>query len=151
MTTFNDAHGRQWTLTLDLDTVERIQTETNVSIYLLLHDECKPLAELLENLPVVAHVCYIACDAHAHGVERKAFCKSLKGDACEAMVDAFLEELKLFFPDPRRREAVGKLIAAVHRFRDKALTELAQEMSQIDPEKIAESVLTQMRRKKSGN
>lgn len=151
MTTFQDANSREWNISLDLDTVERIQQETNVSVYLLLADECKPLAELLGNLPVLAHVCYIACDAEAQGVERKAYCKAMKGDALKRMTDAFLEELKLFFPDPRRREAVGKLIDAANSFEEQALSKLEKEMAQVNPEKWAENEITRMLRRKPGN
>lgn len=151
MSTFTDATNREWTISLDLDTVERIQTETNVSIYLLLQDECKPLAELLDNLPALAHVCYIACDAESAGVERKAFCKAMKGDALKRMVDAFLEELRLFFPDPRRREAVGKLIDAVHAFEEKAIAMLTSEMAQTNPDQLADIALTKMLQKRHGD
>lgn len=147
---FADLSGRVWTLNIDLDSIEQVRSETNVSIYELLNDECRPLAELLNNMPVVAHVGYVLADAEAAGVDRKSFVKSLKGDPFSHLVDAFLQELADFFPDSRRRAAIAKLTTAWKSLENQALDRLATALEKIDPHEVARTVLTKMLSTKSG-
>jgi hypothetical protein len=59
MSRFKDKTDREWTLDINLDSVELVKNATNVSIYELTDNKAKGLADLLCNLPVLAHVCYI--------------------------------------------------------------------------------------------
>lgn len=151
MSSFKDNTGREWTIDINVDSIDRVHKATGVSIHLLLDDKCKAFGELVANMPAFAHVCYILCDAEEAGVDQRVFAKGLKGDPFNLMVDAFLEELTLFFPDPRRREAVGKIIQSLRSLNNQMMTKLTTEMETFDPEKVATDVLTKMLKKKSGN
>jgi hypothetical protein len=151
MSKFKDNSGREWTIDIDVDAVEQVHNVTEISIPKLLDEKCKPLAELLDNMPAMAHVCYVLVGAEAAGTDRKTFARGIKGDPFGSMVKAFLEELTLFFPDPRRRAAVEKLMQTWLSFETKALDQLTTEMEGINPETVAQDALTKMLSTASGS
>lgn len=147
---FADRSGHIWTIDINVDAIEQVHRETNVSLYTLIDDKLKRLAELLDNLPAFAHVCYLLVGAEAAKVDRPTFARTIKGDVVDAMVNAFLEELKDFFPDARRRAAIGKLVQSIQKFQNLAMDQVTDNLAKIDPDQIARSVLTQIMSKPSG-
>ena len=145
MSTFKDREGREWTLDINLDSVEQVRKETNVSIYELTNDRCKPLAELMSVPPILANVCYILVGAKEAGVDQRTFATSIKGPEFEAMTEAFQEELMLFFQGPRQ-EALRTVWAGAKAAQRKS----TEKIKLLDPEKLADHLLTQIGSTTSG-
>ena len=148
---FIAADGKEWTFDIHVDSIEHVHAETNVSIYKLLDDKCKPLGELIDNMPVFAHVGYILVGASAAGVDRLTFAKSLKGDAFARMANAFLEELALFFPDARRRAAISKIAQTWKSFETQATEKANAALAKLDPDEVAKTILTKLLSTTSGD
>lgn len=144
MSQFTDAKGKAWTLDINVDSLDEVYKQTNVSLALLFDDNAKPMAELLGNLPVLANVCYILADAQTAGVSQRDFAKAIKGDVIEAMTTAFLRELTLFFPDARRRAAIEKMMSIWKSMETTAMGRAEVELAKIDPQQLADAALTKM-------
>lgn len=123
MSTFKDAKNREWTIDIDPLNVSDVHKELGVSIYTILDDGMKPLRELLENTPVFLNVVYILVreQCQSKQIDDREFLRGLKGDAMEAMCDAFYEALANFFPK-KKRELLLDLMAESRRLMD-GLTE----------------------------
>jgi hypothetical protein len=104
VSTFKDAKNREWTIDIDPIGVSDVHKELGVSLYTILDNGLKPLGELLENTPVFLNVVYILVreQCQAKQVDDREFLRGLKGDAMEAMCDAFYEALASFFPKKKR-------------------------------------------------
>lgn len=150
MSTFTDREGRTWTLDLNVDAVDQVQRQTGLSLFTVFDNEAQELVALLQNPPLLAHVCYVLAGAEEQGIDQRSFARAIKGDCFSAMAAAFLEELESFFPDARRREAIGVLRKAWLATEEKLLTTLSNETREIDPDDVAERVLTQMLSTRSG-
>jgi DNA-binding transcriptional MerR regulator len=144
MSRFTDNNGREWKLSIDVYTVEQVHKETGVSIHTLLDDKFESLGAVVDNTPVLAHVCYVLADANDAGVSHKAFAKAIKGDSIEGMKRAFLEELAFFFPDERRRQAIRKILAVVERALEKGLQQATKDLESKTTEELADAVLTSL-------
>jgi hypothetical protein len=145
MSKFTDSAGREWTLDINLDSVETVKSELQgLSLYELLNDHARPLGELIANLPLLAHVCYILADVAASGVDQRSFAKALKGDTLNAMLNAFLEELTDFFHEPAQRAAMQEFLKtcrAIYRTAGSMLTSELQKMT-ANPETALTEILS---------
>jgi len=146
---FKDNEGREWEVSIDLFGVGEVHRETGVSIYTLMDDKMKGLAELCsnENKHILAHVVYLLCkeQAEKRNVSPRDFAKALKGDPIEAMELAFCEALADFFPDARRREAVKKVVEAGKAIKEKLLREAQSEMTEVDMDRVVDTVIAMMK------
>lgn len=152
MPSFKDNEGREWSVSIDLFSVGEVHRDTGVSIYTLMDDEMKGLAELCDNANkhVLANVVYLLCKEKAdeRNLTARDFAKALKGDPIEAMEFAFCEALADFFPDARRRDAIHKMIAAGKRMRDKLLERLpaaTKEIEDLNTDQLIDSFIATTR------
>ena len=150
MSTFIDNQGRKHSLDINIESTELVHKATGVSIYLLLDDKMRPLGELVSNLPVLAHVCYILANAEGQGISQRDFALALKGDVIQAMLEAFLEELTAFFPDSRRRAAIAEFVRAIKMVETKAMAMLEKETQALDLERLTDQCLTKITSMRSG-
>jgi hypothetical protein len=144
MPSFVDAAGRTWTLDVNFQSCEDVFRETGVSLVKLFDDRAKPLASLLETTAVFGHVCYILAEAEAAGVSKRDFAKAIKGDPIDTLTRAFLEAVTDFFPDARRRAALGKLTESWQKLSEKTAELVATEFAKVDPEKVSQGVLDRL-------
>ena len=107
MASFEDRHGRTWSMSITVATVKRVLEATGVNLANILDDKMKPLAELLSNTVKLVDVCWVCCD-QGSGTESE-FADGLAGDAFERCTNAFLEELVAFFPK-RQRETLTEML-----------------------------------------
>lgn len=149
MSKFTDAAGHEWTLDINLDSVETVKEKcSGLSLYELLNDKCEPLADLLSNRSLLAQVCWILAGGDGNLDAQRAFCRALKGDALQAMEDAFLEELGSFSP-PAQRAALEQFLRTAKAVHRKGLEELTKQLKKIEDDPA--TALTQMLSSQSGS
>lgn len=107
MASFEDRHGRKWTMSITVATVKKVMQDTGVNLANILDDKMRPLADLLSDTIKLVDVCWVCCDQSA-GTESE-FADGLAGDAFEKCTNAFLEELINFFPK-RQRETLTEML-----------------------------------------
>jgi hypothetical protein len=101
---FKDAKDREWVIDIDPTTVDDVNNELQISLYTILDNGMQPLKELLENRPVFYNVVYILVreQCQSQGVSDREWLRGIKGDATEAMCEAFYRALAEFHPKKKR-------------------------------------------------
>jgi hypothetical protein len=110
---FKDRVGREWEISLDYATLERVKIEQGVDL-----GDAARIAEvwarLLYDDPKTIAVAWLAVEAAAtaNGVDRAAFIAAMDGNAVEAVIAA-LETALVSFTSPRKRGMVQTAIAGI--------------------------------------
>lgn len=146
MKVFKDSEGRDWTIAINVAAVNRVRDLTQVNLYDIGSDQ---LADSLANdLEKVVNVIYaiVKPDADKKQITDEQFGAALGGDALDAAISAFTEELIDFFPSHRRK----LLRAAANKgaeLQEQLLTMGLQKINDIN----AEQLLQEMQKRTSTN
>jgi hypothetical protein len=143
MRTFTDNAGRVWTVAIHAASIKRVQGLLKVNLYKLIDDNFKGLGELLADIIQLVDVLYCLCkeEADAKNVSDEDFGRALGGDALYRATDAFLEELIDFFPDPRARSNLRKLLAEGRKVRGRMMDRAEQVLASFDADREANKLL----------
>lgn len=135
MKTFKDNAGRTWLVAINVNAVKRCRALVGVDLYGLVDDGFQGLAKLLGDPVQLVDVLYVLCrdEAEKVGVTDEDFGRAMAGDAIEAASNAFLEELTGFFPDPRVRAALRKVMEAGRTVQAGLMEHLSRQLDLIDP------------------
>jgi len=127
---FKDTAGRTWTISIHVSAVKRCRAMLGVDLYGLIDAKFQGLGKLLSDPCGLVDVLYVLCkdEADKLGVSDEDFGRGLGGDSLELATTAFLEELTDFFPDPRVRAGLARVMKASRelgsRMMDLAMTRL---------------------------
>lgn len=143
MRTFNDNAGRTWTIAINVAAIKRVRGLLNVDLYKLVDDGFKPLGALVGDPVMLADVLYCLCkeEADARNVSDEDFGRAMFGDAIHQATEAFLEELIDFFPDPKVRRSLRKIIAESRKVRSRMLDRAEQVLESFDADREANRLL----------
>jgi hypothetical protein len=139
MPSFRDAEGRAWLLQVNVSAVKKVKALVGVDLYAVVADGPKALGELLTDIVKVIDVVYVLCkdEADARGVTDEAFGRAMHCDALEAAAGALVEGLIDFFPGPRARAALRKVVAAGRRVQELKAEWGEKAVAEIDVEALA--------------
>jgi len=115
MAVFKDNAGREWVVTLTVDSIKRVRALLKVDLV-----ECVTgdLWERMVNDPVlVANAVYVLAkpQADAAKVTDEDFGKAMFGDPLADALEALQDELVHFFPRHQRTTLVAKMMAAAEK------------------------------------
>ena len=102
MKTFTDNAGRNWNIAIHVDAIRRVRAALDVNLTEVVNGH---ILERLVNDPILlVDILYVLCreQADAAGVSDAEFGRGLAGEAIDAAVAAFLDELASFFPRRQR-------------------------------------------------
>lgn len=142
MTTFQDSTSRVWCVTVNIAAVKRVRAGLDID---LLDIADGSIIDRLANDPVcLVDVLYLVCkpQADAAGVTDEGFGESMSGAALDAGSSALLKELVDFFPDPRRRDVLKKVLAKSEEVRTSLMTQALAEVEKIDASHLAATLST---------
>ena len=146
MKSFTDAAGRTWDIHVDVTTIHRVRSRTEINLLDIygggLH------TRLLADLLLLADILWaiVQPDADRRGIAQADFFRELRGDPFDAATRALLEELTDFSPSPKERANLRALIDKTDR-----AVELAQEVIARRIEELGEKALQQIANASSGN
>jgi hypothetical protein len=144
---FKDGKGREWLISLDIATVERVYAATKFNIYDLLKGPeggAKLAADPSLHLSVIYEL--VRKQAEDRQVDPKEFKEQLGTmDALEEIGDAFEEALISFSPS-RRRELLRKESAKQKALTTATLAESERLIDLMNPEKMAKDKLKKVRK-----
>ena len=121
---FRDCHGRQWSIRVDVGAVKRVRSALGVDLMQVAERKTADggrepgVLERLASDPVLlVDVIYVLCrdQAQSAGVTDEQFGAAMAGDALEGAVTAMLGAIVDFFPNPRERAALKRLLEAANR------------------------------------
>ena len=137
MADFLDNRDREWTLTIDVNSIRRVRADPGIDLMGVLDG---PLLIRLASDPVLlVDTLYTLCAAQAETakISPEEFGQGLTGDAIEKAGNALLEALADFFPS-RRRAILRQLLERAEELAEKDLAAIEAKLAAGDvPEKPA--------------
>jgi len=127
MERFKDNTGREWLLSINVDSIKRLRGLLNVDLLAITKPDSPLLAQIADDEVLLVDVIYVLCKAQADeaGVSDEEFGRAMAGDAIEAGYGAFLKELVGFFRSPAKRRVLQKALAKLDD-----LTEMAARIAE---------------------
>jgi len=126
---FKDSAGRYWAVRVDVGAVKRVRAALGVDLMQVAERknaeggrEPGVLERLASDPVLLVDVIYVLCrdQAEAQGVSDENFGATMAGDALDGAVKAMLGALVDFFPNPRERAALKRLLQAADQEADRA-------------------------------
>ena len=139
MHAFVDTAGRTWEVSIHVAAIKRVRGLVGVDLYGLIDDGFQPLAKLVGDPVQLADVlyCLVKDQSEAKGISDEEFGRSLAGDAILRAADCFVDELIGFFPDPRARASLTRVVEAGRTVKAKLLDHAEAELDRLDTAEAA--------------
>lgn len=135
MKTFTDANGREWCLSINVDSIE--QVKTLIGFDLLAADSGGALEKLVDDPRLLCKVLHslVKEQADAAGVTDRDFARAFSGDTVDGATDALLNEWIQFFPT-RKREVMTLALAKIREIEGKAIELMTKKIAAISVEQV---------------
>jgi hypothetical protein len=133
--TFVDNAGRTWTLAINVWAVKKVKGLLGVDLYSLIDGNFEALGKLVGDPVGLVEVLYCLCkdEADRLGVSDEDFGRGMGGDSLARATDAFLAEYTDFFPDPRVRAGLAKVLEKGKIVRDLMMDRMEEMLDKVDP------------------
>jgi len=149
MKTFTDNQGRSWRIDVNVASVKRVRDLLDVDLLELGTEGAKNREEealifkLIADPVLLCNVIYCLClpQAEKAKISDEDFGRAMAGDAIDRATKALLEEIVGFFPNPRDRARVGKVLETTWRLIEKAQDVMDARLASGQLERQAEEVL----------
>ena len=143
MQRFVDNAGRTWVIQINVAAVKRVRGLLDVDLYKLVDDRFAGLKALISDPVQLIDVVYVLCkaEADAQGISDEQFGTGFSGDTLHAASQAFLSELIDFFPDPRVRAGIRRVIELTRTVNVHMMDEMEASLSQVDPMAVARRLI----------
>lgn len=143
MKTFTDKNGKDWLITIDVEAVHQCREQLDVDVVGLVDDGMAGLGKLLVDPVTFTNVVYVICkeEAEKQNLDLRAFRKSLGGPSLLQASDAFVEALIDFFPDPRQRAGLTKVIEKARKLSSLAMEQADAKIDAVDVESEARKLI----------
>jgi len=139
MATFRDNTGREWVVTVTVDTVKRVRAACGVDLLCL--GEQNVLARMSSDPALLCDVLFLASvPANGEAVSGVDFGRAMAGDAIDEAARAFLEELVRFFPS-RQRPILAEVLKKVEAAEAAATGILLRRVQDLNPEELAKQAV----------
>lgn len=143
MKSFKDTEGREWVVKIHVAAAKACRGLVNVDLYALADEGFKGLQKLLGDPITLVDVLYVICreQAEKRGVSDVQFGEAMAGDVLEVAATAFLEELRDFFPNPRVRAEITRVMETGRKIHDRLMDRI--EATPIDIDAAVEHLIAQ--------
>lgn len=133
------AAGKEWTITPNVVTFQRVRTETGVDLFHALQDSLKGLADLLNDPPKLVGVLWSLVGRQHADITPEQFGEGMAGDTLESAATA-LEDALLFFSPTRTKKSLSLLREKATLTRAALLEKANAELENVDPTSEAEKI-----------
>lgn len=143
MKIFKDNAGRTWTISITVYAIKRVRAILSIDLYGLVDEKFEGLSRLMEDPVNLVDVLYVLCQDQCEktNVSDEDFGRGMAGDVIARASEAFLEELTDFFPDPRVRAGLKKVLEASEKVRSLMLDQMVEEFGSLDATAVAETLM----------
>ena len=134
MRTFVDNAGRTWTISIHVAAIKKVKGLLGVDLYGLVDGSFEGLGKLIADPVALVDVLYCLCkdEADKLGVSDEDFGRTMGGDSLNRASDAFLAEYTDFFPDPRVRAGLTKVLEKARKVEGLVMARMETELDAID-------------------
>lgn len=143
MKSFTDNALRTWVIQINVAAVKRVRGLLDIDLYKLVDNKFAGLTALIADPVGLIDVVYVLCktEADAQGISDEQFGAGFSGDTLHNASQAFLAELIDFFPDPRVRAGIRKVIDLSQEVSGHMMDEMEANLSQADPVAMARKLI----------
>lgn len=140
MKTFRDSTGREWVISITVDTVKRVRASCDVDLLGALGGDV--LQRLITDPVLLCDVIYTCCEREANdrGITDVQFGEALAGDVIDHATTALLEALADFFP-AGKRQVLQKALQKIGRLQAVALEKASELIDSPDLDARIQSIL----------
>lgn len=133
MKTFKDLEGREWKISLNGWTLERVKEGANVLLTKLIDDDCKLLVALHDEPLLLVSVLWhmVEEEANDRDISKRDFAMSLAGDVLDEARKALIASIVDFFDDPARRRAIANLVEKATQVGQAVMAKAEQEVNKL--------------------
>jgi len=143
MKTFRDTEGREWAITIDVNSLKRVMKAPieyfgeplKVNLLALVEPDSDLLKKVIEYPPLVCDIAYVLCKPQCDEkhITDEEFGRAMGGDVLEHVLDLIIEETVDFFPLGRRK-VLKRVLAKSRTFAEKAkaLTDARLESGELE-------------------
>ncbi len=141
MKSFKDNIGREWQLSININTIRKIKEKfkIDVSLFLRIDQEGLNVAELqkLDDPLLLTDLLFFICEkqAESQGITAESFADAISGNAIESATWAFLEAVAEFWP-LSKRNAMMKLLEVSRKQQGELLAQLEKVLNDGTVEKL---------------
>lgn len=141
MKTFTDNAGRTWTITINVDAIKRVRGLLQVNLLEVI--EGKLIDRLIGDPVLLCDVLFalVKPEAETKQISDEDFGRAMAGDSIDHATTGLLEELVSFFPSPRDRANLNRVLQATWRVMDKARDAIEKRIDSGEIDRIAEQAL----------
>lgn len=135
--TFVDACGREWRLLITVASIERVKAATGVRLDKLLDEGCRPLADLLGDLPAFVNVLWHLSRRKVKelNLTEEEFAEGFAGDVLDSALLAFQRALADFSPS-RARQILQGLASKAGEIQEKAMKKALTAIESVDADQL---------------
>lgn len=141
MKTFTDNAGRSWTVTINVSAIKRVRDLVGVDLLEIV--EGALIEKLIRDPVLLCDVLYAVCKPQADesDISDEEFGRAMFGDAIELATKAVLEELVGFFPSPRDRANLKRVLETAWKTMEQARDLIEQRIESGELERVATQAL----------
>ncbi len=131
---FKDTEGREWVVQIHVAAIKECRGSLGIDLYKLVDDGFKGLSGLLGDPVTLVDVLFVLCRAQAEkrGVTDEDFGRAMSGDVLASAAEAFLSEYTDFFPNPRLRAGLKKVMAKCREVQDRTMDLLERSIERFE-------------------
>lgn len=146
MKSFKDTQDREWVIEINVAAIKRVRGLLSIDLYKAADDGLQGLADIVGDPVQLVDVLFVLCrdQATERGVSDEDFGRAMGGDVLLNASEAFVEELVDFFPEPRARAALRKVIDTGRHLRDRLIDRAEAQINAIDLDSEAETLVASL-------
>jgi hypothetical protein len=149
MAVFKDRNDREWTLAVNVGTIERVREQCGGFDLLEAAGgaEATVFHRLATDPILLVRVIAALCEPEKHGVSLESFYAAMVGDAIDRGATALMEEIVNFTPSPELRAIQKRALAKAGEVRSQGLAMLEETLTDEAMQKAMAAKLTRLRQK----
>ena len=143
MKSFKDSAGREWNIVINVGQISRLRDRLNIDLAKLYESEARLYTEVVLDPVAFVNLLFVICEKQAaeKQVTDVQFGEGFDGDTYELAMEAFEEEMLLFFPK-RQRETLTRAKTKGEEIRTKAIEIAHTRLNNLNVTEAAERMLS---------
>ena len=149
MKSFSDSQGRNWSIDINVDTLRRVKSQTDVDLTKLVDARNETFQNVVQDYFLMFDLLHALVEPQfsKHGITGKEFGVALDEASLESAVRALIEAVIDFFREEKRlvlRKAFTKVMGAAERHQAEAIEKANKELDSPQFDQAVENAIGSM-------
>lgn len=141
MTSFRDSENREWFVRVNVRTYRELKEKHDLD---LMAFDTDMNDKIMDDPALIGHILYTCCEDQIKdkNLTDIQFWEGLTGDSLRDGIDCFLDGIVNFIQNPKRQDALRKMLKLIRSGEDMILTEINKEIDKLE-QKMLGGLLTE--------